>query len=329
MCIPKDNKKNQVSAIFFTVLIIFLGFNSIQNDMHQSINPSGETSIIKDQSIKSQAIGEGVLHDKVHTFHENQRQIEIHVYFLKGFNYWVSSAVVTDGHSCHMNITLIDPIGRVYYIYKSEEQMTFNKYYPVPFGVVVEGNYTLLFTEIEGPNLNIHIRVEQDFSLDGDLYVIEKEESVNYTMDLESDAMYHIELTRISPIAYSQDLTFTFDLNVTDPSDIVFTIYNQEPIISIYKPITFPFGTAQEGMYYMTFYTTQAQRYINLAIQILINKTFTGEIDSDSPNNETHNPASLFPYIPPSFFYSSVGIMGIIAFVALIIGAYYKRKFNN
>ena len=147
----------------------------------------------------------------MHTFHENQRQIEIHVYFLKGFNYWISSAVVTDGHSCHMNITLVDPIGRVYYIYKSEELMTFNKYYPVPFGVVVEGNYTLLFTEIEGPNLNIHIKIEQDFSLDGDLFVIEKGEPVNYTMDLESDTMYHIELTRISPIAYLQDWSFNFD----------------------------------------------------------------------------------------------------------------------
>jgi len=79
----------------------------------------------------------------------------------------------------------------------------------------------------------------------------------------------------------------------------------------------------------MTFSTTQTQLYINLAIRILVNKTFTDEIDSGNPNNETHNPASSFPYIPPSFFYSSIGIIGIITFVALIIGVYYRRKFNN
>jgi len=265
----------------------------------------------------------------VHTFHENQRQIEIHVYFLKGFNYWISSAVVTDGHSCHMNITLVDPIGRVYYIYKSEELMTFNKYYPVPFGVVVEGNYTLLFTQTEGPNLNIHIKIEQDFSVDGDLFVIKEGEPVNYTMDLETDTMYYIEFTRISPIAFSLDKTFDFTLNITDPTDIIFNIYNDLSINNIYIPKDFPFGIAQEGRYYMTFSTTQAQLYINLAIQILVNKTFTENIDSDNPNNETHNPAFSFPYIPPSFFYSSVGIIGIIVFVALTIGVYYKRKFNN
>ena len=165
--------------------------------------------------------------------------------------------------------------------------------------------------------------------MDGDIFVIKKGEPVNYTMDLKSDTMYHIELTRLNPIAYLQDWPFTFDLNLTDPSDIVFTIYNQMPIISIYKPITFPFGTAQEGRYYMTFSTTQAQIYINLAIRILVNKTFTDEIDSPNPNNETHNPDFSFPYIPPSFFYSSVGIIGIIAFVALTIGVYYRRKFNN
>ncbi|MBN1215863.1 MAG: hypothetical protein JXA99_10540 [Candidatus Lokiarchaeota archaeon] len=326
---PRRNRKIQLKTSFIIVLIVFIGSSMVQKELYQTISFSENISNNKEQSVKPQALGEGVLHDKVHTFHEDQRQIEIHVYFLKGFNYWINSAVVTDGHSCHMNITLIDPIGRVYYIYKSEELMTFDKYYPVPFGVVVEGNYTLHFTETEGPNLNVHIRVEQDFSLDGDLFVITKGKPVNYTMDLKSDIMYHIELTRISPIAYSLDWTFKFDLNLTDPSNIVFTIYNQVPIIAIYNSITFPFGTAQEGIYYMTFSTTQAQLYINLAIQILVNKTFTDEIDSGNPNNETHNHSSSFPYIPSSFFYSSVGIIGIIAFVSLTIGIYYRRKFNN
>ncbi|MBN1216246.1 MAG: hypothetical protein JXA99_12500 [Candidatus Lokiarchaeota archaeon] len=107
MCIPKDNRKSRLRAIFLTVLIIFIGFNLAQKDIHQIIDHSEETNIIENQSIRDQALGEGILHDKVHTFHENQKQIEIHVYFLKGFNYWLSSAVVTDGHSCHMNITLI------------------------------------------------------------------------------------------------------------------------------------------------------------------------------------------------------------------------------
>ena len=323
----KSKIKNQNIKTTVLILLFFLiGANMIPNALSiQETNNLGATNDVDSTSLKTQGLGEGLIHDKVHTFHEDQREIILDPYLLGNYSYDISFAVVTDAHECHMNVSLTDPNGLIYYIWGSEVPMRFEAYYTVPYGVTVKGNHTLIFSETEGPNLNIHIKIRQGDEIPPPMLI-----PPNCSFYLKSDTMYKFYISRVSPIAYGLDNTLDINLNLTDPTGIVFNIFNQEPIVRINTPIKFPFGTAIEGLYVMDINAYYVQPNINIVIQKVEVKSISTELNSSDIGNETsNNNLTMKPFIPPAAFYGGVGVIGIFAIIALVIGYISKKKYNN
>ncbi len=317
-----------IILLFFLVGVVF-----IPNVINiQKMNSQNTEISVLGSELNTQDLGEGLIHDKVHTFHENHRQIVLNPYLLNQSFYHIKFAVVTDEHECHMNLTLIDPNGLIYHIFKSEVPMRFNAYYTVPYGVAVTGNHTLIFTETEGPNLNIHISIYQGDKMSDIPFPVHPEENHNCSINLETDTMYKFYISRVSPIAYSLDATLEINLNLTDPNGIVFIIFNSKPIMAFNTPIDFPFGTAVGGFYSMDFKNYQVQLNINILVHLVRIRKISTELNSSDVGNQTNTTNSSIktvPFIPPTAFYGGVGIVGMVAIIALVIGYINKKKYNN
>ncbi len=324
----KNKKVSIIILLYFLIGITVIPITiSIQKDYYLSALKD-----VPESRLNTQGLGEGLIHDKVHTFHKNQRDIILSPYLLNRSFYHIKFAIVTDSHECHMNITLLDPNGLIYYIFKSEVPMRFNAYYTVPYGVTINGNHTIIFTETEGPNLNIHISIFQGDEMSDIPFPVQPKENYNCSLYLESDTMYKFFIRRVNPIAYGLDDTLQINLNLTAPNGIIFNIFNSKPITAFNSPIDFPFGTAMEGFYTMDFRNYQAQPNINILVHIDRIRKISTELNSSDIGNETNNNTSsikALPYIPPAAFYGGAGIMGMVAIIALVIGYTYKKKFNN
>ncbi|MBD3213814.1 MAG: hypothetical protein GF311_14490 [Candidatus Lokiarchaeota archaeon] len=335
-----DHRQNLASFIFLFFLLFSGIYISFITTFRNECTLFPETPSIKPTFFPD----DDLLIDKVYTFHSGQLVISLsNLSFDAKYVYNIRLAQVTENEGCEMRVDLFDPNGDEYNIFRSEEQMSYEEYYEIPFGAALSGDYIINFTKLAGPNVNIHITISKgdlcyrEF-VSGDtnlVYEVKKLEYISYGKNykpyymLREQWRYNIYLCRVSPISVNYSNEITLDHNIIDPSDedVSFPIYHNKSLGNVWEPLEYSFGTALAGEYLfnLTFYMDPA--FINVMILI----TDGGELatgDGGEPTNQTAPDPGLFASIP---FEAQVGIgigIGALTILGLVILFYTKRQSN-
>jgi len=286
----------------------------------------------------------GFFIDKVYTFHSAQPQISLtNLSFQAKYIYYFKLGQVSDNTECEMKVDLIDPMGDIYHVFESEEPMRYDEYYEIPFGAALTGVYTLNFTKLSGPNVNIHIVISQgdlccrEF-VSGDtnlVYEVKKIEYISYGKSykpywaLKDQWRYHGYICRVSPITYNRSIDIRMDHNIVDPSNesVSFAMYSNTSLGKVWEPLEYSFGTAMAGDYLFNFTFHQDVSVMNVMILITDEgRLATGE--DEGPTNTTDTEPGIHISIPLE---AQVGIglgVGGLALVGLIVLFYIKRSSN-
>lgn len=311
-------------------------------------------------SLQSSAYDD-ILVDKVYVLHSGEYLLNIsNLNLIKGIRYSVKFAVVTDDHSCNMEINLTDPQNRVFEIFAtSGNKLTFSDYVEIPFGAALSGNYTLRFKKLDGPTLNMHIQILVDGLVHeqfdpGDtipwmtILTIPKpnppDAGVNYQkyLYLLPQRMYRIYIGRVMPVRGDHPSTIHVDHSLLGPPDtsVVYPIYNNELMNGLFEAKAYPFGTSLGGEYLLNFTFYPQMNYTNIVLFI----ADEGEIASGY-EPPTRNQTELWfnltmlmnldaPEIGPSAsipFSAQLGLgigLGALLVIGLAVGIYLRRKSN-
>lgn len=292
-----------------------------------------------------------MLVDKVYTFMADKYTINLtNLQFEKGINYKIRFGAVTNGHQCHMEINLIDPEDDIYALYTTNTsgggRLTFNDYRELPFGAALTGYYTVNFTKLDGPTMNIHLQV------------LEEEDCIRKLTDptaiirtkiqkfskqpggnddtiyqyLKTQWMYKIYIARISPTRGDQPINITIDHRVRDNSNppIWFDIDLPPEIGEVYSPLTYSFGTAMEGEYRFNTEYEQPMNHTNIIFIIVDEGRIATGDEGEPPDNSTQLPPDPGPQIYVSVPVEAqvgigLGVLGIMLLGSILIG-YAKVK---
>jgi len=288
--------------------------------------------------------------NKVYNFTTSRDYVNFskNIYFEKPYIYDISFEIVTP-HTCHMNISLWDPVNDKYDIYDSRPgNDTLGQFQPeeIPFGVAITGNYTLTFQAHLDQNLNIHIKIInsglkclQDalppttFS-HLDLYKVNKfykGTTILYNISLKTDVLYRFYFGRYSPIAYESKKYTIIDFNITSSIDIEYTIYINESLPHVCIIESFDFGTAVEGLYNITMTIYCRVLCVNIAYGIIEVEKIADETDPndpeplpDPPNNNTRT--GIEYNMPVEWTIGIIIFLGAMVCVPILIVVNRKKK---
>jgi hypothetical protein len=251
-----------------------------------------------------------VLVDKVYTFFTGRHTLNLtDIYFEKGINYNLRVGVVTDSHKCHMEILLIDPENDIYQLYTTNttdgSRLCLNDYREIPFGTALNGSYTLNFTKLDGPAMNIHIQVLEGESCvqkitDPSCVIRTEIEKFSKRTDGNDDVVYHylesqwkyrIFITRISSVRGDQPINISIEHSVRDDSESPtwFEISLPPYLGEVYSALSYSFGTATDGEYRFSTTYQLPMDHTNILFIIADQGPIAGgdEPEPDPPDNST------------------------------------------
>ena len=253
------------------------------------------------------------------------------IYLEKYYKYYLWIEIVTP-HNCTIQITLWDPEGKHYDLF--ENQLTYglesSRYYDIPFGTALTGNYTIEFQVITSVNVNIYIRMEQGSKCLYDKIAMEEYDeilfyrvtrfsngmNISHVIDFKSDYMYKFYIERVSPISVFYSNQITVDLFIEDPEDLGYAIYFNETLTPINEITIFKFGTASDGEYTFSITIRSEVEYVNIGYAVIELYKISQGVDPNqtNPSNSTHSHRNTFS-IPEEW---TIGI--VIFFGAMITG---------
>jgi hypothetical protein len=247
------------------------------------------------------------LPDKVFTFLEPTdvllfENLELQAHYV----YFVYVELVMPRDVSIMRIRLWDPNNKQYDIFESE--MFFNpsygRYFEIPFGTAVGGNYTIEFYVEAVKNVNIHIMIEKGprclfDKLDAQdtnkiiFYQVKSFHSgmiIEHNITLETDTMYKFYIGRVSAIAINESNVVIMDYNITNPNGIMFDMYYNALMQSIDGLNGFYFGTATSGIYNIRIKISCVVSYVNIAYTIIKDYKISDVIE---PNQTQNDPTTV------------------------------------
>ncbi|MBD3196043.1 MAG: hypothetical protein GF317_13375 [Candidatus Lokiarchaeota archaeon] len=309
----KKNKITLTIVVIFGLLSIFIYNEKIilnYNAVYNQVNPNFLN--LSDESLH----GMGLLHDDIHIFSSENSTIKIpNLYFLNSYNYLILFSIVTDGSRCNLNISLIDPTDDIEYIFNSSRLISFNEYKSVKYGAALTGNFSLIFQKLDGPNLNMHIKIEQNSeehcledSLGNlfnariyyDIFKVSKIDggkNFSWVRLLDSDKEFRFYFGKVSPIAYGLANNTQLSIKIIDPDGIEYQIWDNYPegvwinksLPDVHNTISFPFVTAKAGDYIIEFMIEQDPDHINIGMIIVDMGYVSTQNDTDNPNPGEEN----------------------------------------
>lgn len=312
--------------------------------------------MINHQSIKSQSSPrtqayDDLIVDKVYTFYSGKNTVNLtNLNFEKGINYKFKIGVVTDGHSCHMEVNLIDPENDLYAIYTTNttdgNRLSFKDYRTIPFGIAVSGIYTINFTKLDGPNMNIHLQIledEQCIQKITDPSAIIRTEISKFSKQaggnndiiyhyLQEQRMYQIFIARISATRGDQLTNISIEHTLRDAADphTLFNISLPPHLGDVYSAISYSFGTATAGEYKFSFTYDQPMNHTNIIVIIADKYLIASGEEAQPPENTTEPDPEPTPQIYvsiPSEIQLGLGLgIGVIIFLGLGLIGYAKLK---
>ena len=263
----------------------------------------------------------------------------------KYYKYYIWVEIVTP-HNCSLTITLWDPDGMQFDIF--ENDLFYNpdsgRYYEIPFGTVLGGNYTIEFSVITSENLNLYIRIEQGpkclFDIipweeigDMVLYKVTRFSngmSLSHNVTFKTDYMYKFYIGRLSAISFKEDNEHRLDYSICDPDDLEYGIYFNESLSPINEVDKFMFGTAIEGLYSIAITIYSEVDYSNIAYAIIEHHKISHVVDPNQTDQEPPNNATLQTnwFSIPKEWTAGILIVGGIIIVGVIIIIVRSRERN-
>lgn len=293
---------------------------------------------------------EELLVDKIFMFEapNDSKQFDNQVLQAK-YNYRVLVEIVTP-HDCQINVTIIDPDLDVYQVFRTDVNISQDdEWFDFPFGTVIGGNYTFIFSVIAELNLNIYIKISYDPENDKVLYdILSPHEITNlklyhltkfydqmvieHQVFLRTDYYYKFYIGRVSSIGGESPLESEIraDYDIDNPEGKPYKIYDNKTLENVGYVIHFNFATAVEGVYTIriTIYCTVDVVNIAYAIVEDYEKSSGNDGNSTVPDPEPTNTTK-----PVNYFYVPIqwtivfGISGaIIVGLTIIIGVSRRKR---
>lgn len=220
---------------------------------------------------------------------------------------------IVSPHNCSLEIRILDPDQKEFVIFEEEliAEDNFKKYYNIPFGTALSGNYTLIFIVNCTENLNLYVKMEKTSKCLYDKLSPNQIESLvfysvnrcenntqfSHIINLKSDTMYNFYIGRVSAISIKLNGTVRIDCQIIDPNGTPFNIFRNKELPSIRDLEIFSYGTAFSGRYIFSLNILCEVEYINLAYcitkdykiseEIGANETDRIEDPSEGDNNST------------------------------------------
>ena len=282
-----DIKKRHI-FIFFFFLLVFVSSISLMSISSCNGIPSKEKSHgVSETVVESYAQPkEATLPDKVYTFLAPTDTFTSDYELDDHYIYYIYIELVSPHYVTIMRIRIWDPDNNQYNIFESN--MTFSpesgRYFEIPFGTALSGEYSFEFYSISTVNFNLHIQISKGpkclhdkidpQQIEGimlyDVKAFTNGESITETdIDFNSDTMYNFYISRVSAISIVQSNEIRIDCSIEDPDGVVFDIYNNRLMEDIDGMNKFLFGTAVKGEYIfrVTIYCSVA--FVNIAYAII------------------------------------------------------------
>ncbi len=291
--------------------------------------------------------GDSILVDKVFIFKENGSTLKFENLDLQSaYTYQIYIEIVTP-HSCIMNISILDPLDRKFDIFGGYMAFypKYYRYYTIPFGTALSGNYTFTFEVFSKENLNIYIKIEQKFKclyerispFDLDDLIFYKvncfnnEYNIVHEILLETDRSYKFFFERVSPISLNLSNEVRLDFYLIDPNNNRFKIYENYRLPEINNFSTFQFGTSLSGIY--TFYLKISCNvdWVNIAYAILDDYKISTEINQNNTNGKNNNTSlNRFQFFLPSdLIFGIIFLFGTIMMIVITVVIIQKRRISN
>ena len=339
------NNSKRIKSIKF---VVFLGiFTLLLSTPLLSNLSQGNCLFITSENNPNMNSPSGVLVDKVYNLTVDRPFVYFHenLYFEDSYNYYITMCIVTP-HSCNMNITLWDPEGDEFRL-SYEESMIQDDFREIPYGVAINGNYSILFSADLTENLNILINIER-----GGLCLYDKIQSeelpyiffidvlkfyngthVSHIVTLKTDMYYRFYFGRVSPISkeLSSYTALTHTIN-DETQGILFGIYANESVASPKEVTSYRFGTAVEGEYRLNLTIYCDVKAVNIAYAIvekqgIADGTDPNDDDPPLPPDDPHNGTTgLEAFIPTEWTIGMIVFVGSAVGVPIIMVIYRRKK---
>jgi hypothetical protein len=243
-----------------------------------------------------------------------------------------------------MKITLWDPEGKQYDLFENKLtcELESSRYYDIPFGTALTGNYTIEFHVNTIEHLNIYIRMEQGPKCLYDKIAMEEYDgilfyrvsrfsqgmNISHRVDFKSDYMYKFYVERVSPISVLYNNRILMDFSIEDPETLEYVIYANETLTPINEITIFKFGTAIEGEYIFNIVIESAVEYVNIGYAVIELYKISQQVDPNqtNPGNSTHSRRDIFS-IPEEWTIGIVIFFGVMI-TGLVVAVAKKRSKN-
>ena len=280
--------------LFIIIFSLTLCAFNIVNDVNSTNNLRYQDPLIT---------SDPVLPDKVYVFlAPSDMLIFEDIPLQKYYKYYIWAEIVTP-HNCSLTITLWDPDGMQFDIFENDlfYDPDYGRYFEIPFGTALEGNYTIEFSVITSENLNLYIRIERGPKClydiipweeigDMELYKVTRFSngmSISHNVTFKTDYMYKFYIGRVSAISCIKNNEHRLDYLIYDPDSVEYGIYFNESLSPINEVEKFMFGTAIEGLYTITITIYSEVDYSNIAYAIIEHHKISHVVD---PNQTGENP---------------------------------------
>jgi len=343
MKISKRVFKTKFATIFITFALFFNLFLGINYSFTQDQNNDDGT----DESLRMSQVQ---LPDKVYTFFapsytlifENLSLQDCYLHYI-----WIE--LVTPHDISTMRIRIWDPEGTQYNVFESEMfwDPEYGRYFEIPFGIALSGNYTLEFYVETSKNVNILIYIEQgpkclhdklDWQDIGKIIFYEVRK-FNNTMNIEheiflhTDMMYKFYFARVSAISIKEDNSVKADIYIIDSLGTEFEMWNNRSLQNIDGLNGFCFGTSVDGIHSFKITVYCQVDYVNIALAVVKDYTIGGAIDPNQtdpdpiPTN-TSNIANVSISVPIEWTIGTIVFIGVLWGIPIFI-VIYRRKKND
>ncbi len=297
----------------------------------------------KNQDLLELKLSDPQLPDKVYTFLASDGNLTFpNIFLSENYNYYIYIEIVTP-HNSTVRITLWDPDNKQFNLFESElnYESSSKRYYEIPFGTVIEGQYIFEFFVVSSENLNIYIRMEKGskilydkISNTEDLVFYQtnrltNDDYIEYNIMLKTDVMYNFYISRLSAISIKESNIINIDYSILGPDSVQFEIYDNYTIKPINDLDKFNFGTALEGIYTIKITIRCVVSYVNLGYAIVEDYRIGDVIDingTDYNGTNSIEPKGNSSYIPIMFTTITIGFIGGLFIISVIVFQKHRKK---
>jgi hypothetical protein len=281
-----------------------------------------------------------LLIDKIYTIHTPKDNLTFeNICLQKDYNYIIFLETVTP-HECSVKIKVFDPEEKEFYVLEEflSDQLA------ISFGTAFDGNHTFKIIAQSHETLNIHIKLQRGSKCLYDHMENRHKESLIFyevncfgnatkftnNFDMKSDMMHKFYIRRVSSIAKSESRDVKIKVQLYDPEDIVFNIYEMGSSIDLKGTETFNFGTSRSGTYIFTITIFCEVPYINLAycvsedyqVSNVIDANNTdcvddGDLNATNSESEQEENSNNNPNTPLEGELSTEWILGLLFFLGV------------